>query len=635
MSAAAVASVTHAVARPAPHVDWPLISVVTPSFNQGRFLERCIRSVLAQNYPRFEHIVFDNCSTDGTRAVLRRYPHVDWISEPDHGQSDALNKAIRRSRGEIIAWINADDYYEPGAFAVAARELRRDTGVYVILGRIHVVEPSGCIIRTTRPEFRGHEQLLDIWSREHGLSQQGLLFRREVLERVGLLDPRLHYAMDYDLWLRITKHFSIKVVDEVLASFVLHPESKTGTSRYLSGFREEQERVSRRYWGPVCTRRYWRLHSACRRGVANALHHAVLHCHKHDATFDWRLLGGLVRRRPTALFDRHVLAVLSERLGLRPRRVTSMTEFCGRGAHVANGRVTVVIPTYNRATLLPRTIESVLRQTARADCDIVVVDDGSTDETPSIMRQFADQIAYVRQANAGVSAARNAGIRAKPNEFVAFLDSDDVWAPHKIARQLDVFRRFPDVVLVAANTARRDEAGREWSFNLPDIPLDQPCDMAPHLFERLFLLTSSVMVRSRALWRTPLFNPTLARAEDHLLWIQIACCGPGFYLSERLVTMGWQTPFSLSADRRASTLAELRVSRLVRRLLRQRPDCRPAWQRGMKRMLWELHDAAARRGAHGPAARYAFQALAVAPSAAKRWEWGRLARALLRSMSSR
>jgi glycosyltransferase involved in cell wall biosynthesis len=103
-----------AVHRAAPRAAaLPLISVVTPSFNQGRFIERCIRSVLAQNYPRCEHIVQDNCSTDETLAVLRRYPHVQWVSAPDRGQSDALNRALARARGEIIAWIPARSRWWP------------------------------------------------------------------------------------------------------------------------------------------------------------------------------------------------------------------------------------------------------------------------------------------------------------------------------------------------------------------------------------------------------------------------------------------------------------------------------------------------------------------------------------------
>src|SRR6202012_2755610 len=99
------------------------ISIITPSYNQGQFIEDAIRSVLDQGYPDFEHIVIDNCSTDGTLDVLRKYPHIKWVSEPDGGQSAALNKGFRMSTGDVLAWLNCDDFYLPGAFQAAAQAL--------------------------------------------------------------------------------------------------------------------------------------------------------------------------------------------------------------------------------------------------------------------------------------------------------------------------------------------------------------------------------------------------------------------------------------------------------------------------------------------------------------------------------
>src|SRR5688572_1037654 len=102
----------------------PLVSIVTPSLNQGRYLDEAIRSVQGQDYPRLEHVVVDGGSTDETLDVLRRHPHLRWVSEPDGGQSDAVNKGFRLARGEIFGWLNADDYYLPGAVAAAVAVLR-------------------------------------------------------------------------------------------------------------------------------------------------------------------------------------------------------------------------------------------------------------------------------------------------------------------------------------------------------------------------------------------------------------------------------------------------------------------------------------------------------------------------------
>ncbi len=616
----------------------PLISVVTPSFNQGRFIERCIRSVLAQNYPRCEHIVQDNCSTDETLAVLRRYPHVQWVSAPDRGQSDALNRALARARGEIIAWINADDYYEPGAFALVARELRRETGLMVLLGRLHVVDAEGRLLQTTSPRYHGHEYLVDVWTHDHGLSQPGMFFRREALERVGPLDPRLHYAMDYDLWLRLTRHFPIKVVDDVLAGFVLHPQSKTGQTRYLAGFMREKEQVSRRYWGSVFTPRYWRLRQACNRSLATVLTHAILDSHKHDTDFKWRLVAELLWRWPPALANRYILAALAERIAGRgvPRAAKQLsTLFRPAPAPVANtppckGRVTVVIPTYNRAALVERAIQSVLRQTARERCDIVVVDDGSTDHTPQVLQRYAGEIRYIRQANAGVAAARNAAIRGQRNEYVAFLDSDDEWLPTKIERQLAMLERYPEAVLVACDGRRRAVDGQEWRSELTGIEFGRPIDLAPHLFNGLFLLTPGIVVRARHLPPAGPFCRSVDSCEDYLLWVQMACRGPGIVLNEELVRCGWHAPHSLTDNVAHVARTQILARHLAWRALRHRPDCRAAWRQGLARMLAMQRDAAYRAGRFGLAARLGFRSLMLVPRGRPRWEWGRLVTSLLR-----
>ncbi|MCH8807676.1 MAG: glycosyltransferase [Planctomycetes bacterium] len=292
----------------------PMISVVTPSYNQGAFLERCIRSVLEQRYPNFEHIVYDNCSDDGTVDVLQGFEHLDWTREPDDGQSDAVNKAIRKARGEIIAWINADDSYEPGAFAIAARELSADTGLKAVAGRVHVVDPDGKITETSTPRFEGLDYLVEFWNGGYGLGQPGVFFRRELVEELGPLRTDLHYAMDYDFWLRVARRYPFKIIDEVIARYVVHPASKTGQAHFGSGFNEELERVSRLYWGRRGSRRYRRLARGCDRFVVNCCLNAIVYAHRTGNKLDWAALRRLLRRRPAALFGRHFGGVLAERV---------------------------------------------------------------------------------------------------------------------------------------------------------------------------------------------------------------------------------------------------------------------------------------------------------------------------------
>jgi glycosyltransferase involved in cell wall biosynthesis len=291
----------------------PLISVVTPSFNQSRFIECCIQSVLDQHWPSFEHIIYDNCSTDGTLAALRRYPHLIWVSEPDRGQSHALNKALRRARGTIIAWLNADDAYEPGAFGVAARELTLGTGIHAIAGRVHLVDQTGRILRTSTPNVRTLDEMVAFWRRGFCLEQCGVLLRREVLEEIGLLDEHLHYAMDYEFLLRLVARHPLKLVPDVLARFTIHPGSKTSRLRHSAVFVEERRRASSRYWGPRGTIQYQRRQRACDRRMAEHFANAVLRGHADRNVLDWAALWNITRHDPVWLVNRHVLGVLAER----------------------------------------------------------------------------------------------------------------------------------------------------------------------------------------------------------------------------------------------------------------------------------------------------------------------------------
>ena len=119
------------------------ISIITPSFNQGSFIETTILSVLEQGYPNFEHIIVDGGSTDDTLAMLARYPHLTVISEPDQGQAEAVNKGLRRASGEIIGWLNSDDTYYPGALAGAAETIDPAKGIYVAMGRCAYIDEAG------------------------------------------------------------------------------------------------------------------------------------------------------------------------------------------------------------------------------------------------------------------------------------------------------------------------------------------------------------------------------------------------------------------------------------------------------------------------------------------------------------
>lgn len=295
-----------------------------------------------------------------------------------------------------------------------------------------------------------------------------------------------------------------------------------------------------------------------------------------------------------------------------------------------NGRVTVVIPTYNRAALLPRAIETALAQTAADRCDIVVVDDGSRDDTPAVARRYAERIVYVHRSNGGLGAARNTALRTRLNEYAALLDDDDLWRPDKIEKQLAALARWPQAVLVAGRSVNRYPDGREELRAVPAIPMDRPVDLAPLLFEETFLPPSSVMVRMQTLHDVGLFHTRVRGVEDYHMWAKLACRGPFVHLDAPVAVYFVGTPGAYSNDSPGMQTRLLRARYLLQPQLRERPDCRAAWQRGVVRNCADLRDVSYRRGRYGAAARYGFRALLHEPWGRARWEWTRALEALAR-----
>jgi glycosyltransferase involved in cell wall biosynthesis len=224
----------------------PMISVITPSLNQGSFIEENIQSVLEQNYVNFEHIIIDGGSSDETREILAKYPHLKWISEPDGGQADALNKGFLLAKGDVIGWLNADDYYLPGTFEHISRALDKSRGHWVVMGDVELTDERGRLLQLLENHPKKFHELLRYWDPHlRSLHQPGVFFFKEVLNRVGLLDVDLHLAMDYDLWLRMSRKFAFYRVNATVARYRLHAASKSNAG--WDAFMPEWELVSRRH----------------------------------------------------------------------------------------------------------------------------------------------------------------------------------------------------------------------------------------------------------------------------------------------------------------------------------------------------------------------------------------------------
>ena len=230
--------------------DLPSISVVTPCLNAAATIEEALESVRSQGYPRIEHVVMDGGSTDGTLEILDRAPGVTWASEPDRGRVDAVNKAIARSSGEVIGWLNADDRYEPGALQEVGRAFAADPDVTWVSGYCRIIDAGGREIRRWVTRYKSF--LLRHWSyplylTQNFVSDPATFVRRAALEEAGPgpLDERYPISHDYDVWLRVGRHRAPVVVPRVLAAFRM-TEGTVSMEGFEQQFREHAE-VARRH----------------------------------------------------------------------------------------------------------------------------------------------------------------------------------------------------------------------------------------------------------------------------------------------------------------------------------------------------------------------------------------------------
>lgn len=208
----------------------PFISIVTPSLNQGAYIEENIRSVLAQKYPNFEHIIIDGGSTDETIDILKKYDHLIWVSEKDGGQSEAINKGFRKGKGEIIGWLNSDDCYEPKAFFTIVQELNKAEGRYVVFGDCYAIDEKGNRVGYLKGELPHPKDWFKYWQKDYRIPSASVFFYKDIFKNVGYLDENIHYVMDDDFCLRINEHYQFHYIKKPLARMRIHDRAKT-TSR--------------------------------------------------------------------------------------------------------------------------------------------------------------------------------------------------------------------------------------------------------------------------------------------------------------------------------------------------------------------------------------------------------------------
>ena len=203
----------------------PKISIVTPSYNSDLYIEDCIQSVLDQNYPNFEHVIIDGGSTDKTISILQKYSHLKWISEPDKGQSDALNKGFQMATGDIVGWLNADDFYQPNIFTCISRTFAEHLNVDIIYGNWNFVNGKRRLIKRFQTVPFNQKAII-----YYGpfIGSTALFFLYLIVEEKILLDVRFKYAMDWEWYARLGKlNKRFLFVNQTFANFRLHGKNQS------------------------------------------------------------------------------------------------------------------------------------------------------------------------------------------------------------------------------------------------------------------------------------------------------------------------------------------------------------------------------------------------------------------------
>ena len=219
---------------------YPKISIVTVSYNQCEFIEDNIKSVIEQNYPNVEHIIIDAGSTDGTLYILKKYDkYLNWISEPDKGQSDGLNKGFKKATGEIIGWINSDDKLTPNSLNTVGEYFRKNEDEIAVVGNLNLIDVKSNLIRTLIGSPYVYKDMLN---NRRGVTQGSTFFKKTIFEKIGYLDESLHFAMDFDLFLRISSIKTVPFINTTLAELRIQPNAKTTNG--LAKFKKDHIKIA-------------------------------------------------------------------------------------------------------------------------------------------------------------------------------------------------------------------------------------------------------------------------------------------------------------------------------------------------------------------------------------------------------
>lgn len=471
---------------------WPRISIVTPSYNQGQFIEETIRSVLLQGYPNLEYLIVDGGSTDGTVDIIRKYePWLSyWVSERDRGQSHAINNGFQLASGEILAWLNSDDFYTTKALEVVTKTFSQYRKALVLCGICEKVDESGRKIGYKKPVLLAAEHFIR-GGRVPG--QPAVFFRKKIYDQIGGLDENLHYLLDWEYWLRMGLSFvpeATVVVNQNLAKARIWPQAKTPTA----GTRaiQERENILKQLFhepkipdnllslsGVAYSDLHWRW--AFQLQEESKFFIALKHVFQALGFYPWLSVHGSNVKRFTVRalqtnknMESKKLKINAAHDGINETRKQDLAKLMSQKmisdcqTEKTTPMVSVVVITKNRSVSLARTLQALTSLTYPS-YEIIVVDNDSHDDTAQVVKQFSAKYVFSSAAN-GISLSRQLGIEAARGEIVAFCDDDCVptpqWLQHLVRRlttEEDIVMIGGQVVNIGFSEAQQHKGKVKWT----------------------------------------------------------------------------------------------------------------------------------------------------------------------------
>ncbi|MBZ9909335.1 glycosyltransferase [Mesorhizobium sp. BR115XR7A] len=431
----------------------PRISIIVPSYNQGRFLGECLESIVGQKYNNLELIVMDGGSTDESVSVIREFEaQINyWQSQPDGGQSAAINAGVARATGDVVAWLNSDDLYMPDTLHMVADGVERHPkyGLYIGNG-LRLDERTG-----TKTPFTRHHIALNRRALKEGLDyilQPSVFFSREAWKAVGGLDPALRFSMDWDILIRIAERYPALAINEFLSISREYEETKTASGGMLRA--AEIIAMTGKHSGKPFTVGgvLYFLESLLQPGMREELSEGTLQQ-------IWRLHEQMRAEDLQSRADSRDGFPVQGDAGDGTYVQVARTKMVVPVAVPIRQwpRISVVIPSFNQAEFLERTLASIFAQNY-PKLEVIVMDGGSTDGSVDILKRYNKNIAHWKsEKDRGPAHAINKGLARATGEVLTWLASDDMYAVNTLRTIGQLFAANPDLSLVVGNALYVDE----------------------------------------------------------------------------------------------------------------------------------------------------------------------------------